>query len=179
MRQFLVAALIGLAAALTAPAGANAAACWQRVLDDWRDGQFDHVYPVQCYRDALRNLPEDLRVYGSAESDIQNALARALARSSVAKHSPSPARVATHRTTTKTKAAAPPTAAPARERTRTLAGHSAAQQPKLRLAAANEETGGSGLPVAMVVAAVTALGGAIAVLASLRRYLPRRTRRSL
>ena len=175
MRPFLVAALIGLAAALTAPAGANAASCWQRVLQDWRDGHLDRVYSVHCYRDALKNLPEDLRVYGAAESDIQTALTRALARSAIDKH---PARsVASRGTTTSAVAAPPPAAAPARDRTRRLAGHSAAQ-PKLRLAApAKEDTAGSGFPVAAVAAAVAALGAALLILASLRRYVPRRVRR--
>jgi hypothetical protein len=175
MRPFLVAALIGLAAALTAPTGANAASCWQRVLYDWRDGHLDHVYPVHCYRDALKNLPEDLRVYGTAESDIQTALTRALARSVIDKHPD--ASIASHGTTTSSDATRTPTAAPARDRTRTLAGHSAAQ-PKLRLAApAREDTGGSGFPVAAVTAAVAALGAALLIVASLRRYLPRRVRR--
>ena len=173
MRPFLVAALIGLAAALTAPAGANAAACWQRVLDDWSDGHLDHVYPVQCYRDALMNLPEDLLVYGSAESDIQNALTRALARSAIDKHGR--AAVPSHQATTSAEAATPPTTVPARDRTRTLAGHSA-MQPKLRLAAAKEDTGGPGFPVAAVAAAAAAFGAAIAVLATLRRHLSRRVR---
>jgi hypothetical protein len=175
MRPFLVAALIGLAAALTAPAGANAASCWQRVLDDWRDGHFDHVYPVHCYRDALKNLPEDLRVYGTAESDIQTALTRALARGAIDKH---PARsVVSRGKTTTADAARAPKAAPARDRTRTLAGHSAAQ-PKLRLAdPAKEDTGGSGFPVAAAAAAVAALGAAFLILAALHRYVPRRVRR--
>jgi hypothetical protein len=175
MRPFLVAALIGLAAALTGPTGANAATCWPRVLDDWRDGQLDHVYPVHCYRDALRNLPEDLRVYGTAESDIQTALTRALARSAIDKH---PARsVASRGTKTSAHTAPPATAPPARDRTRTLAGHSAAQ-PKLRLAArAREDTGGSGFPVAAVAAAAAAVGAALLILASLHRHVPRRVRR--
>jgi hypothetical protein len=175
MRPFLVAALIGLAAALTAPAGANAASCWQRVLDDWGDGHLDHVYPVHCYRDALENMPEDLRVYGTAESDIQTALTHALARSAIDKHPA--ASVASPGTTTSADAPRAPTAAPGRDRTRTLAGHSAAQ-PKLRLAApARDGTGGSGFPVTAVAAAVAALGAALLILASLHRYLPRRVRR--
>jgi hypothetical protein len=175
MRPLLVAALIGLATALTAPAGANAASCWQRVLEDWRDGHLDRVYPVHCYRDALKNLPEDLRVYGTAESDIQTALTRALARSAIDKH---PARsVASRGTTTSAHTAPPAAASRARDRTRTLAGHSPAQ-PKPRLAAqAKKVTGGSGFPVAAVAAAVAALGAALLILASLHRYLPRRVQR--
>jgi hypothetical protein len=174
MRSFVVAALIGLAAALTAPAGANAASCWQRVLDDWRDGRLDHVYPVHCYRDALRNMPEDLRVYGSAESDIQSALARALARSAVDKQAA--ARSAVHGTTTHA-ATTPHASASAPDRTRRLAGRSAAQ-PKLRFAAAAEQDArGSTFPLTEVVACAVALGAAIVVVASLYRSAPRRVRR--
>jgi hypothetical protein len=173
VRALLVAALIGLAAALMAPT-ANAAACWQRVLDDWRDGHLDGVYAPHCYRDALRNLPEDLRVYGSAETDIQGALARALARS--ANHPRRAVRVAVNRTTTSAGAAAPPASTPAPERrhTRTLAGHSATQ-PKLRLAAAaTGDRGASGFPLAAVVAGAAALGAAVVLLASLHRRAQRR-----
>ena len=34
----------------------------------------DRVYPVDCYREALASLPEDLRIYSSAESDITRAM---------------------------------------------------------------------------------------------------------
>jgi hypothetical protein len=47
-------------------------------MNDWRDGRFDGTYSVACYQTALAQLPEDLRIYSSAESDIQRAL---LARS--------------------------------------------------------------------------------------------------
>jgi hypothetical protein len=68
-------AVLALLAALSAaqPAGATPA-CATRLLSDWRDGRIDRVYPVECYREALANLPEDLRIYSSAESDITRAL---------------------------------------------------------------------------------------------------------
>jgi hypothetical protein len=47
-------------------------------LNDWRDGRIDGTYSVECYQTALAQLPEDLRIYSSAESDIKRAL---LARS--------------------------------------------------------------------------------------------------
>jgi hypothetical protein len=68
----LVAALL---AAFAASSSAQAASgCETRVIDDWRDGRIDGVYPVACYRDALQGLPEDLRIYSSAQSDIARAL---------------------------------------------------------------------------------------------------------
>jgi len=80
VRAIVVAAVVSVAAALFAPAASQAASpCWQRVLDDWRDGRIDGRYAVHCYRDALSHLPEDLRVYGSAEADIQRALTLELA----------------------------------------------------------------------------------------------------
>jgi hypothetical protein len=43
-------------------------------MNDWRDGRIGHSYPVDCYREALQSLPEDLRIYSSAKSDITRAL---------------------------------------------------------------------------------------------------------
>jgi hypothetical protein len=65
--------LAAVALVLAAPAGA-AAGCGQRLLGDWRDGRIDGTYPVACYREALAQLPEDLRVYSSAPGDITRAL---------------------------------------------------------------------------------------------------------
>ena len=60
--------------ALSFAASAQASTCASRLLSDWRDGRIDRTYPVQCYRDALTTLPEDVRVYSSAEDDITRAL---------------------------------------------------------------------------------------------------------
>jgi len=64
-----------LALALTGTAGA-AQSCGSRVIADWRDGRIDGTYPVACYQEALADLPEDLRVYSSAQADITRALQR-------------------------------------------------------------------------------------------------------
>ncbi len=61
---------------------ANAApSCGSRLIDDWRDGRIDNTYPVPCYRQALAHLPEDVRVYSSAQADITRALQARLASS--------------------------------------------------------------------------------------------------
>ena len=74
--------LLALAALLAAlvfcGAGQAKAGCVSRLLADWRDGRIDGTYSVECYQTALAQLPEDLRIYSSAETDIQRAL---LARS--------------------------------------------------------------------------------------------------
>ena len=62
-----------LALAYTGTAGATPS-CGSRVLSDWSDGRIDNTYPVSCYRQALAKLPEDVRVYSSAQTDITRAL---------------------------------------------------------------------------------------------------------
>jgi len=72
--RLLFAMAVGLMAlAFTGTAGA-ATTCASRLLDDWKDGRIDQTYPVSCYRDALADLPEDVRVYSTAQNDITRAL---------------------------------------------------------------------------------------------------------
>ena len=72
--RLLLAMGLGLIAlAVTGTAGATQS-CGSRVLADWRDGRIDGTYPVNCYRQALARLPEDVRVYSTAQSDITRAL---------------------------------------------------------------------------------------------------------
>jgi hypothetical protein len=67
----VVAFLVGLAVSGTAQ---SMSGCGSRVVADWRDGRFDHHYRLSCYREALTGLPEDLRLYSSAEGDIAREL---------------------------------------------------------------------------------------------------------
>ncbi len=67
-------AVVLLALAFTGAAAGAKQSCGARVLADWRDGRIDNTYPVACYRQALANLPEDVRVYSTAQSDITRAL---------------------------------------------------------------------------------------------------------
>jgi hypothetical protein len=71
---FAMAAVAGLVAlACSATAGA-APSCASRLLADWKDGRIDQTYAVPCYRAALADLPEDVRVYSTAQTDITRAL---------------------------------------------------------------------------------------------------------
>src|SRR5256714_2611398 len=71
---FFVAMAVGVVTlAYTGAAGATPS-CGSRVLSDWSDGRIDNTYPVSCYRQALAKLPEDVRVYSSAQTDITRAL---------------------------------------------------------------------------------------------------------
>jgi hypothetical protein len=78
MGQGRITLLFSMLAALAALAFAGGAAaapsCTTRLLTDWRDGRIDGTYPVACYRQALAQLPEDVRVYSTAQSDITRAL---------------------------------------------------------------------------------------------------------
>ena len=65
----------GLILAALLPGGAAAKTpCWKQVLNDWSNGRAIASYPLHCYREAIRNLPEDLRDYSSAADDILAAL---------------------------------------------------------------------------------------------------------
>jgi hypothetical protein len=80
-----------LAALVFCGAGQAKASCSSALLEDWRDGRIDGTYSVSCYQTALAQLPEDLRIYSSAESDIKRAL---LARSQVTLAAPAKAQKA-------------------------------------------------------------------------------------
>ena len=79
-RIVFVAALIALVA-LTALAGAPAASaakslsCAEKIVDDWYgDGRVDQIFPIPCYKAAIRSLPVDVLDYSRAEEDILRAL---------------------------------------------------------------------------------------------------------
>ena len=49
------------------------------MIEDWFDnGAVDNTYPVGCYRDALKSLPEDMQAYSSAPDDIRAAMQASL-----------------------------------------------------------------------------------------------------
>ncbi|HSC73224.1 MAG TPA: hypothetical protein VLB89_03585 [Gaiellaceae bacterium] len=85
--RLLVAMAAGvLAVSVTGTAGA-ATSCGSRLIADWRDGRIDNTYPIACYRQALGKLPEDVRVYSSAQADITRALQARLSAAPKAKTS--------------------------------------------------------------------------------------------
>jgi hypothetical protein len=81
----LLAALVaGLLVAVLLPGRAAAATpCWKLVLNDWSNNRPIGTYPLHCYRDALRHLPEDLRDYSSASDEIEAALQAQIAKRNV------------------------------------------------------------------------------------------------
>jgi hypothetical protein len=73
-------ALLLAAFALLSASQASAAKttpCWKKVVQDWYDdSRIDGVYEQHCYRNALNNVGEDVKVYSSFEEDIKAALQR-------------------------------------------------------------------------------------------------------
>ena len=64
-----------LLAALASPASAGEV-CWKVLVNDyWSDGRLDRTYSVSCFRDAIDNLPPDVRQYSDAGDDLRRALA--------------------------------------------------------------------------------------------------------
>jgi hypothetical protein len=105
--------IIGIAVLLgSARPAAAATPCWKKLLNDWYDGRIDNVYPVHCYQDTLKHLPEDVSVYSSARDDILRALQSARAnlrkKGKVDANTPVPAQ-----TTTEQQPPPPPTTAAA------------------------------------------------------------------
>ena len=72
--RLLFAMVVGLAALACAGTAEASGGCAERLIADWRAGGLDQTYPISCYRQALAQLPEDVRVYSSAQSDITRAL---------------------------------------------------------------------------------------------------------
>jgi hypothetical protein len=76
----LVTSAVAAAASFAAPA--EASDCGQAVLKAWDEGRLDSSFAPECYRKALQELPEDIRIYSSAQDDINRALIASVARHS-------------------------------------------------------------------------------------------------
>jgi hypothetical protein len=72
---------VAVVAGGTAATAEAAQPCWKKLLNDWYDGRIDNAYPVKCYRQAIDNLPEDVKSYSSAREDIRRALLSAIRES--------------------------------------------------------------------------------------------------
>jgi hypothetical protein len=79
MPRFLKPLILLITAVLAAGAfgvgTARASTCSSALIKDWYvDGRIDQTYPVHCYREALREIPEDQLVYGTLRDDLTRAL---------------------------------------------------------------------------------------------------------
>jgi len=99
---FVISAL--LLALAASPASAETS-CAAAVLRDWHNGHISTGYAPECYRAALAGLPEDMRIYSSAEVDIETALHARLAKLGV-RRSGTPRRALSARTSVRRSAMA-------------------------------------------------------------------------
>jgi hypothetical protein len=132
----LAAAILAGLFAFAAPARA-VSGCASAVIRDWNTGHLDASYAPACYREALSELPEDIRIYSSAENDINRALIASLAKKSTP--------------TGKTKLGA------VKGIVRTLATAEGANGVQARAAQAAADPSASAVPVVVLVFAVGAL----------------------
>jgi len=79
LRAVFAAVVVGVFLAMASTVAATPLDdCAQRVIRDWYSGgRVDGVYPLPCYRAALRALPADILQYSDADRDITSALAYA------------------------------------------------------------------------------------------------------
>jgi hypothetical protein len=72
----VVAAAIGVALGGAQPAQARTmTTCSKALIHDWYvDGRVDKTYPVHCYREALKQIPQDQAIYGTLRDDLTRAL---------------------------------------------------------------------------------------------------------
>jgi hypothetical protein len=77
----LLAAVVGASGAGEAQAR-TFSKCSAALIHDWYvDGRIDRTYAVRCYREALRDIPEDQIVYGTLREDLTRALASVIRNS--------------------------------------------------------------------------------------------------
>lgn len=52
--------------------------CWKQIQNDWvNDGKIEGVYPLHCYGEAIKHVPEDLAQYTGIIDEINAARQRA------------------------------------------------------------------------------------------------------
>ena len=77
LKPFLILTTLAATLAMTvsaAPASAKTP-CWKVVISDWYvDGRVNGTYPIPCYEQAIQNLPDDVRSYADAASEIRRAM---------------------------------------------------------------------------------------------------------
>jgi hypothetical protein len=75
LRSLLLMCALAAIAAVFGAAPARASSCSSELIHDWYvDGRIDQTYQVHCYREALKEIPNDLLVYGTLRDDITRAL---------------------------------------------------------------------------------------------------------
>ncbi len=82
MKRCLLLVVLLAAVAIPATASASGSPCRNKIFNDWYpDGKIASTYPVACYRDALKHIPADAKIYSSLSEDIRAAMRAAIRRS--------------------------------------------------------------------------------------------------
>ena len=189
-RRFGVRIVVAVAFAfLLAPSSGTAGsldACAQRVIRDWYSGgRVDGIYPLACYRAALRALPNDVLQYSNADQDIRRALAFARRGRTDPGSKPLPAATKTASTQAAAEpdsaieSKAPPTASGAHSKPSTspkpapAANETASAAPRTERIVADTTSSATSVPYPIVMLAVLSavllLAGAAGWLANRRR----------
>jgi hypothetical protein len=75
LKPLILIVAVAAAAGSVGVGTAQASTCSDALIRDWYvDGRVDQTYAVHCYREALKNIPEDQLVYGSLREDLTRAL---------------------------------------------------------------------------------------------------------
>ena len=81
LKPLILVVVAASAAATFGVTTAHASACSSALIRDWyNDGRIDGTYPVHCYREALKDIPEDQLVYGTLRDDLTRALQLVVAK---------------------------------------------------------------------------------------------------
>jgi hypothetical protein len=66
-----------LALGPAAPPASAQTPCWKQIIDDWvNDGIIQNAYPLHCYGEAIKHVPNDLQQYTGIIDDITAARQR-------------------------------------------------------------------------------------------------------
>ena len=81
LKPFILVVVAAAAVASFGVSTAGASACSSALIRDWyNDGRIDGTYEVHCYREALKDIPEDQLVYGTLRDDLTRALELVVAK---------------------------------------------------------------------------------------------------
>jgi hypothetical protein len=78
LKPFIILVAAAAAAATFGVGTAQASKCSAALIHDWLDGRIDQTYPVHCYQEAIKSIPEDQLIYGSLRDDLKRALQSAI-----------------------------------------------------------------------------------------------------
>jgi hypothetical protein len=75
LKPLILLVTVAAAAATFGVGAAQASKCSAALIHDWYvDGRIDKTYPVHCYQEAIKSIPEDQLIYGSLRDDLTRAL---------------------------------------------------------------------------------------------------------